>query len=90
MNLVRASVEGVLFSIVCATKHVNPIRHGNVPLLFSSVSYCRYTVMSGTPEKILEHLLDIVKLDTNGSDHIGSVLLSIIVHRKKILYSFNT
>ena len=27
--------------------------------------------MSGTPEKILEHLLEKVKLDTNGNDTIG-------------------
>uniref|UniRef100_A0A3Q3WVZ8 Uncharacterized protein n=1 Tax=Mola mola TaxID=94237 RepID=A0A3Q3WVZ8_MOLML len=27
-----------------------------------------YTVMSGTPEKILEHLLETVKLDSNGND----------------------
>lgn len=32
---------------------------------------CRYTVMSGTPEKILEHLLETVKLDSNGNDGIG-------------------
>lgn len=36
-----------------------------LPLLF------RYTVMSGTPEKILEHLLETVKLDSNGNDAIG-------------------
>uniref|UniRef100_A0A8C8DL08 Rap guanine nucleotide exchange factor (GEF) 3 n=1 Tax=Oryzias sinensis TaxID=183150 RepID=A0A8C8DL08_9TELE len=31
----------------------------------------KYTVMSGTPEKILEHLLETIKLDSNGYDHIG-------------------
>lgn len=31
----------------------------------------RYTVMSGTPEKILEHMLETIKLETNGSDFIG-------------------
>uniref|UniRef100_A0A7N9ALZ8 Rap guanine nucleotide exchange factor (GEF) 3 n=1 Tax=Mastacembelus armatus TaxID=205130 RepID=A0A7N9ALZ8_9TELE len=30
----------------------------------------KYTVMSGTPEKILEHLLETVKLDSNGNDAI--------------------
>ncbi|KAA0707277.1 Rap guanine nucleotide exchange factor 3 [Triplophysa tibetana] len=30
----------------------------------------RYTVMSGTPEKILEHMLEKIKLETNGSDFI--------------------
>ncbi|KAK2851819.1 hypothetical protein Q5P01_008095 [Channa striata] len=28
----------------------------------------KYTVMSGTPEKILEHLLETVRLDSNGND----------------------
>uniref|UniRef100_A0A8C6NT43 Rap guanine nucleotide exchange factor 3 n=1 Tax=Nothobranchius furzeri TaxID=105023 RepID=A0A8C6NT43_NOTFU len=32
------------------------------------LSLCRYTVMSGSPEKILEHLLETVKLDSNGND----------------------
>ncbi|XP_063064618.1 rap guanine nucleotide exchange factor 3 isoform X2 [Engraulis encrasicolus] len=42
----------------------------------------KYTVMSGTPEKILEHLLDIVKLDTNGSDHIDpSVSDFLLTHQ---------
>lgn len=27
--------------------------------------------MSGTPEKILEHLLETIKLDSNGNDAIG-------------------
>lgn len=30
--------------------------------------------MSGTPEKILEHLLETVKLDSNGNDAIGGSL----------------
>uniref|UniRef100_A0A667YFI4 Rap guanine nucleotide exchange factor 3 n=1 Tax=Myripristis murdjan TaxID=586833 RepID=A0A667YFI4_9TELE len=34
----------------------------------------KYTVMSGTPEKILEHLLETVKLDSNGNDAIGGSL----------------
>uniref|UniRef100_A0A3Q3H221 Rap guanine nucleotide exchange factor (GEF) 3 n=1 Tax=Labrus bergylta TaxID=56723 RepID=A0A3Q3H221_9LABR len=34
---------------------------------------CRYTVMSGTPEKILEHLLETMKLDSNGNDAIGRI-----------------
>uniref|UniRef100_A0A8C4F5T4 Rap guanine nucleotide exchange factor (GEF) 3 n=1 Tax=Dicentrarchus labrax TaxID=13489 RepID=A0A8C4F5T4_DICLA len=35
----------------------------------------KYTVMSGTPEKVLEHLLETVKLDSNGNDAIGGSLL---------------
>lgn len=30
--------------------------------------------MSGTPEKILEHLLGTIKLDSNGNDAIGGSL----------------
>ncbi|MCJ8741834.1 hypothetical protein PDJAM_G00075250 [Pangasius djambal] len=30
----------------------------------------KYTVMSGTPEKILEHVLETIKLDANGCDPI--------------------
>ncbi len=30
--------------------------------------------MSGTPEKILEHQLETVKLDSNGNDAIGENL----------------
>lgn len=30
--------------------------------------------MSGTPEKILEHLLETIKLDSNGNDAIGGSL----------------
>ncbi|XP_026864272.1 rap guanine nucleotide exchange factor 3 isoform X2 [Electrophorus electricus] len=40
------------------------------PHLGGSGSSSKYTVMSGTPEKILEHLLETIKLDTNGSDPI--------------------
>uniref|UniRef100_A0A8C8EKX9 Rap guanine nucleotide exchange factor 3-like n=1 Tax=Oncorhynchus tshawytscha TaxID=74940 RepID=A0A8C8EKX9_ONCTS len=39
-----------------------------------------YTVMSGTPEKILEHLLETVKLDTNGNDAIGMIDF-LLTHR---------
>lgn len=33
--------------------------------------------MSGTPEKILEHLLETVKLDSNGNDAIRESLLIV-------------
>ncbi|XP_061645749.1 rap guanine nucleotide exchange factor 3 isoform X2 [Phyllopteryx taeniolatus] len=42
----------------------------------------KYTVMSGTPEKILEHLLETVKLDSNGSDAIDSYVSDfLLTHR---------
>lgn len=30
--------------------------------------------MSGTPEKILEHLLETIKLESNGNDAIGDTV----------------
>uniref|UniRef100_A0A672GAV6 Rap guanine nucleotide exchange factor 3-like n=1 Tax=Salarias fasciatus TaxID=181472 RepID=A0A672GAV6_SALFA len=50
--------------------------HGMAVLVLEkSADSSGYTVMSGTPEKILEHLLDTVKLDSNGNDAIGSDFL---------------
>ncbi|XP_048097701.1 rap guanine nucleotide exchange factor 3 isoform X2 [Alosa alosa] len=47
-----------------------------------AASSSKYTVMSGTPEKILEHLLDTIKLDTNGSDQIdASVSDFLLTHQ---------
>uniref|UniRef100_A0AAQ5YYZ1 Rap guanine nucleotide exchange factor (GEF) 3 n=1 Tax=Amphiprion ocellaris TaxID=80972 RepID=A0AAQ5YYZ1_AMPOC len=49
---------------------------------FSSCrALCRYTVMSGTPEKILEHLLETIKLDSNGNDAIGWSLDFLLTHK---------
>uniref|UniRef100_A0AAQ6AFA7 Rap guanine nucleotide exchange factor (GEF) 3 n=1 Tax=Amphiprion ocellaris TaxID=80972 RepID=A0AAQ6AFA7_AMPOC len=41
----------------------------------------KYTVMSGTPEKILEHLLETIKLDSNGNDAIGWSLDFLLTHK---------
>ncbi|KAI1897055.1 hypothetical protein AGOR_G00079180 [Albula goreensis] len=42
----------------------------------------KYTVMSGTPEKILEHLLETVRLDTNSPDPIDPCVTDfILTHR---------
>uniref|UniRef100_A0A672ME01 Rap guanine nucleotide exchange factor 3 n=1 Tax=Sinocyclocheilus grahami TaxID=75366 RepID=A0A672ME01_SINGR len=57
--------------------------HGQVVLVHlstyqgGSASSSKYTVMSGTPEKILEHMLETIKLETNGTDFIVSVFLSL-------------
>ncbi|XP_056131448.1 rap guanine nucleotide exchange factor 3 isoform X2 [Lampris incognitus] len=42
----------------------------------------KYTVMSGTPEKILEHLLETVKLDTNGNDTIDPFVSDFLLTHK--------
>ncbi|XP_026092708.1 rap guanine nucleotide exchange factor 3-like isoform X3 [Carassius auratus] len=61
--------------------------HGQVVLvhlstyLGGSASSSKYTVMSGTPEKILEHMLDTIKLETNGADFIDpSVTDFLLTH----------
>lgn len=63
--------------------------HGKVVLVLekssaqdsTSVSSNRYKVMSGTPEKILEHMLEAIKLETNGTDVIDpSVSDFLITH----------
>uniref|UniRef100_A0A8C5FS80 Rap guanine nucleotide exchange factor (GEF) 3 n=1 Tax=Gadus morhua TaxID=8049 RepID=A0A8C5FS80_GADMO len=47
----------------------------------------KYTVMSGTPEKILEHLLEKVKLDTNGNDTIDSCVGDFLLTHKIFMAS---
>ncbi|XP_022053824.2 rap guanine nucleotide exchange factor 3 [Acanthochromis polyacanthus] len=42
----------------------------------------KYTVMSGTPEKILEHLLETIKLDSNGNDAIDSCVTDFLLTHK--------
>uniref|UniRef100_A0A3P9IV64 Rap guanine nucleotide exchange factor (GEF) 3 n=1 Tax=Oryzias latipes TaxID=8090 RepID=A0A3P9IV64_ORYLA len=53
----------------------------NSSLPFFCVS-CRYTVMSGTPEKILEHLLETIKLDSNGYDPIDPCVIDFLLTHK--------
>lgn len=47
----------------------------------------KYTVMSGTPEKILEHLLDTVKLDSNGNDAIDPCVGDFLLTHKVFMPS---
>lgn len=35
---------------------------------FASSHLCRYTVISGTPEKILEHFLETMRMDIHHSE----------------------
>ncbi|KAL7864364.1 hypothetical protein AOLI_G00157840 [Acnodon oligacanthus] len=58
------------------------------PLQGGSGSRSKYTVMSGTPEKILEHLLETIKLDTNGSDPIDPCIKGSEL--EKAAYALNT
>ncbi|KAL1250224.1 hypothetical protein QQF64_021229 [Cirrhinus molitorella] len=64
--------------------------HGKVVLVLEkssgqdqggSASSNKYTVMSGTPEKILEHMMETIKLETNGADFIDpSVTDFLLTH----------
>ncbi|KAM6982615.1 rap guanine nucleotide exchange factor 3 [Tautogolabrus adspersus] len=48
---------------------------------------CKYTVMSGTPEKILEHLLETMKLDSNGNDAIDPCVSDFLLTHKVFMPS---
>uniref|UniRef100_A0A8C7RND9 Rap guanine nucleotide exchange factor (GEF) 3 n=1 Tax=Oncorhynchus mykiss TaxID=8022 RepID=A0A8C7RND9_ONCMY len=58
-NTVRLEEHGKAVLVLEKAESTNQGGTGNIS---------KYTVMSGTPEKILEHLLETVKLDTNGND----------------------
>ncbi|XP_068996736.1 rap guanine nucleotide exchange factor 3 isoform X2 [Embiotoca jacksoni] len=47
----------------------------------------KYTVMSGEPEKILEHLLETVKLDSNGNDSIDPCVNDFLLIHKVFMPS---
>uniref|UniRef100_A0A672TDF2 Rap guanine nucleotide exchange factor 4-like n=1 Tax=Sinocyclocheilus grahami TaxID=75366 RepID=A0A672TDF2_SINGR len=48
--------------VLVLQKSLRPSSHGNIPAHF------KYTVMSGSPEKILEHLLETMRLDIHFFD----------------------
>uniref|UniRef100_A0A7N5ZVL9 Rap guanine nucleotide exchange factor (GEF) 3 n=1 Tax=Anabas testudineus TaxID=64144 RepID=A0A7N5ZVL9_ANATE len=62
--------------------------HGKTVLVLEkSAETLTYTVMSGTPEKILEHLLETIKLDSNGNDAIGRSLHDFLLTHKVFMPS---
>ncbi|XP_043969651.1 rap guanine nucleotide exchange factor 3 isoform X1 [Gambusia affinis] len=71
--------------------------HGKTVLVLEKSADCngqggaaansRYTVMSGTPEKILEHLLDTLKLDSNGNDPIDPCVSDFLLTYKVFMPS---
>ncbi|XP_070963612.1 rap guanine nucleotide exchange factor 3 isoform X5 [Oncorhynchus clarkii lewisi] len=72
-NTMRLVEHGKAVLVLEKAESTNPGGAGN-----SS----KYTVMAGTPEKILEHLLETVKLDTNGSDAIDPCVSDfLLTHR---------
>ncbi|XP_029478251.1 rap guanine nucleotide exchange factor 3-like isoform X5 [Oncorhynchus nerka] len=72
-NTMRLEEHGKAVLVLEKAESTNPGGAGN-----SS----KYTVMAGSPEKILEHLLETVKLDTNGSDAIDPCVSDfLLTHR---------
>ncbi|XP_074498908.1 rap guanine nucleotide exchange factor 3 isoform X2 [Sebastes fasciatus] len=71
--------------------------HGKTVLVLEKSTDCneqggagnnsKYTVMSGTPEKILEHLLETVKLDSNGNDTIAPCVSDFLLTHKVFMPS---
>nr|XP_057906635.1 rap guanine nucleotide exchange factor 3 [Doryrhamphus excisus] len=47
----------------------------------------KYTVMAGTPEKILEHLLETLKLDSGGGDAVDSCVSDFLLTHKVFMPS---
>uniref|UniRef100_A0A669EP90 Rap guanine nucleotide exchange factor 3 n=1 Tax=Oreochromis niloticus TaxID=8128 RepID=A0A669EP90_ORENI len=47
----------------------------------------KYTVMSGTPEKILEHLLETIKLESNGNDALDCCVSDFLLTHKVFMPS---
>uniref|UniRef100_A0A8C7RH17 Rap guanine nucleotide exchange factor (GEF) 3 n=1 Tax=Oncorhynchus mykiss TaxID=8022 RepID=A0A8C7RH17_ONCMY len=77
-NTVRLEEHGKAVLVLEKAESTNQGGTGNIS---------KYTVMSGTPEKILEHLLETVKLDTNGNDAIGMMMQYEL---EKAAYALNT
>uniref|UniRef100_A0A8C8CD53 Rap guanine nucleotide exchange factor 3-like n=1 Tax=Oncorhynchus tshawytscha TaxID=74940 RepID=A0A8C8CD53_ONCTS len=72
-NTVRLEEHGKAVLVLEKAESTNQGGTGNIS---------KYTVMSGTPEKILEHLLETVKLDTNGNDAIDPCVSDfLLTHR---------
>ncbi|XP_047218518.1 rap guanine nucleotide exchange factor 3 isoform X2 [Girardinichthys multiradiatus] len=71
--------------------------HGKTVLVLEKSADCnaqggaatnsKYTVMSGTPEKILEHLLDTLKLDSSGNGPIDPCVSDFLLTHKVFMPS---
>ncbi|XP_062314910.1 rap guanine nucleotide exchange factor 3 isoform X1 [Osmerus eperlanus] len=73
-NTVRLEEHGK--SVLVLEKSCDPGSQGG------SGNNSKYTVMSGTPEKILEHLLETIKLDTNSNEAIDPCVSDfLLTHR---------
>ncbi|KAG7221700.1 hypothetical protein INR49_000067 [Caranx melampygus] len=73
-NTVRLEEHGK--SVLVLEKSVECAHQGG------AANNSKYTVMSGTPEKILEHLLETVKLDSNGNDAIDPCVTDFLLTYK--------
>ncbi|KAM4609609.1 rap guanine nucleotide exchange factor 3 isoform 3-T3 [Polymixia lowei] len=78
-NTVRLEEHGK--AVLVLEKSADPAGQGGAG------SSSKYTVMSGTPEKILDHLLETVKLDTNGNDAIDPCVSDFLLTHKVFMPS---
>uniref|UniRef100_A0AAR2KE98 Rap guanine nucleotide exchange factor (GEF) 4 n=1 Tax=Pygocentrus nattereri TaxID=42514 RepID=A0AAR2KE98_PYGNA len=65
--------------VLVLQKSLRPSSHGNVPAHF------KYTVMSGTPEKILEHLLETMRLDIHFSEPEQERMDYAVASKRRVL-----
>uniref|UniRef100_A0A8C6WNE1 Rap guanine nucleotide exchange factor (GEF) 3 n=1 Tax=Neogobius melanostomus TaxID=47308 RepID=A0A8C6WNE1_9GOBI len=82
-NTVRLEEHGKTVLVLEKSAESTEPGAGNFFSNFSLIVTRRYTVMSGTPEKILEHLLDTLKLD---SSHDAT---DLCVKQEKAAYILN-
>ncbi|KAJ8258190.1 hypothetical protein GJAV_G00194190 [Gymnothorax javanicus] len=72
-NTVRLEEHGKSVLVLEKSSGSDPANQG------ASGNSNKYTVMSGTPEKILEHLLENVKLDTNSNEPIDPCITDFLL-----------
>ncbi|XP_061113555.1 rap guanine nucleotide exchange factor 3 isoform X2 [Conger conger] len=72
-NTVRLEEHGKSVLVLEKSSGSNSANQG------ASCNSNKYTVMSGTPEKILEHLLENVRLDTNSNDPIDPCMSDFLL-----------
>ncbi|XP_047436751.1 rap guanine nucleotide exchange factor 3 isoform X2 [Mugil cephalus] len=78
-NTVRLEEHGK--TVLVLEKSADPCGQGG------AANNSKYTVMSGTPEKILEHLLETIKLDSNGNDAIDPCVSDFLLTHKVFMPS---
>ncbi|XP_034028997.1 rap guanine nucleotide exchange factor 3 isoform X2 [Thalassophryne amazonica] len=82
-NTVRLQEHGK--TVLVLEKSANSAEQGGAGNVSNVI--CRYKVMSGTPEKILEHLLETVKLESNVNDAVDPCVSDFLLTHKVFMPS---